>query len=77
MLEAVGQLGNGRARDQTLAKARAVTRQSDQLRRQLAPFRGNASSSPVVYPKHSSDFPSASRASPPCSAPACRSTASR
>ena len=57
MLEAVGQLGNGRARDQTLAKARAVTRQSDQLRRQLAPFRGNSLTSPVVYPKHSSDFP--------------------
>ncbi len=57
MLDAVGQLGNGGARDQSLAKARAVTQQSDQLRRQLAPFRGNSLTSPVVYPKHSSDFP--------------------
>ena len=57
MLEAVGQLGNGGTRDQSLGKARAVARQSDQLRRQLAPFRGNSLTSPVVYPKHSSDFP--------------------
>ena len=57
MLEAVGQLGNGGTRDQSLAKARSVAKQSDQLRRQLAPFRGNSLTSPVVYPKHSSDFP--------------------
>jgi uncharacterized protein (DUF1501 family) len=57
MLEAIGQLGNGGVRDQSLAKARAVTTQSDQLRRQLVPFRGNGLTSPVVYPKHQSDFP--------------------
>ncbi len=57
MLEAVGQLGNGRAADQSLARARAVTTHSDQLRRQLAPFRGNGLTGPVVYPKHQSDFP--------------------
>jgi uncharacterized protein (DUF1501 family) len=57
MLEAVGQLGNGGANDHALATARAVTAQSDQLRKQLAPFRGNGLTSPVAYPKHSSDFP--------------------
>ena len=58
MLEAIGQLGNGGARDAALMSARAVTTQSDQLRRQLAPFRGNGITSPVPYPSSQrSDFP--------------------
>jgi uncharacterized protein (DUF1501 family) len=58
MLEAIGQLGNGGARDAALMGARAVTVQSDQLRRQLAPFRGNGIVSPVPYPSSQrSDFP--------------------
>jgi uncharacterized protein (DUF1501 family) len=58
MLEAVRQLGHGGARDAALGSVRAVTTQSDQLRRQLAPFRGNTITSPVPYPTSSrSDFP--------------------
>jgi uncharacterized protein (DUF1501 family) len=58
MLEAVSLLGNAGARDATLGSARAATAQSDQLRRQLAPFRGNGIVPPVPYPSSQvSDFP--------------------
>jgi uncharacterized protein (DUF1501 family) len=57
MLDAIGALGVTQgSRDRALAGAGAVTAQANQLRRQLAPFRGG-SSSPVPYPQHRSDFP--------------------
>jgi uncharacterized protein (DUF1501 family) len=57
MLDAIGALGVTQgSRDRALAGAGAVTAQADQLRRQLAPFRGNVGS-PVPYPQHRSDFP--------------------
>jgi uncharacterized protein (DUF1501 family) len=57
MLDAIGALGVTQgSRDRALAGAGAVTAQADQLRRQLAPFRGNVAS-PVPYPQHRSDFP--------------------
>jgi uncharacterized protein (DUF1501 family) len=58
MLDAVGDLGSAGGTDPALAGARAVTSQSDRLRRQLEPFdTENGFGSPVPYPKSDSDFP--------------------
>jgi uncharacterized protein (DUF1501 family) len=58
MLDAIGALGaTRRSRDCALANAGEVAAQSDRLRRQLAPFKSSARTSPVPYPKHESDFP--------------------
>jgi uncharacterized protein (DUF1501 family) len=58
MLDAIGRLGaTRRSRDRALAGAGRVAVQSDQLRRQLAPFKSGGLASPVPYPKVDSDFP--------------------
>ena len=58
MLDAIGALGaTRRSGDRALAAAGAVATQSDQLRRQLAPFKSGGLASPVPYPEHESDFP--------------------
>jgi uncharacterized protein (DUF1501 family) len=58
MLDAIGALGATRkSGDRALAAAGEVATQSDRLRRQLAPFKSGGLVSPVVYPKHESDFP--------------------
>jgi uncharacterized protein (DUF1501 family) len=58
MLDAIGALGATRkSGDRALAAAGEVARQSDRLRRQLAPFKSGGLASPVPYPKVDSDFP--------------------
>jgi uncharacterized protein (DUF1501 family) len=56
MLDAIGELGSARSTDPALAGARAVTFQSDRLRRQLEPFNDNFAS-PVPYPESRDSFP--------------------
>jgi uncharacterized protein (DUF1501 family) len=56
MLDALGTLGSTRSTDPALAAARAVTYQSDRLRRQLEPF-DNDFGSPVPYPASEDGFP--------------------
>ena len=57
LLDAIGGLGAVRSHDAAFTTAADVARQSDRLRRQLAPFAGKKLTPPVQYPTSSDSFP--------------------
>ena len=77
MLEAIGLMGHQPA-DAGLRTAGNVSAQVDRLRRQLIPFQSsNGSRAPCRTRSRTTRSRRGSQGWPPCSPPACRSTASR